>query len=235
MAIKFVKEGILLTGKEKDEVKLLHNMFECALKDLSELTGNSVEDFKTLYELKCQSNLVADTIKAKEEGKLKLSKDIVNDEYTMPSLNVEVLLNTKSILDRVNTDNHYLNFANKNCTDKEKKKLLDKFLNKIGRPDLLDSLCETSNTDIIINILAEMFNMKSPIEVMSTLDNVNNFIGFKNFMLFILDFINYEDKCNHMGLGNPMISHIDEFGKCDMCGKTISHDSLMIAKMLELI
>ena len=195
-------------------------------KDSIELTGKEFDIMKGFIEM--------------QNGELVLNlgnKDtsLVHDEYEMPSLNVEVLMNTKSILDRVNTDNHYLNFANKDCTDKEKRKLLDKFLNKIDRPDLLDYLCESSNSNIIINILAETFNMRSGIEVMSKVDIINNFIGFKNFMLFILDFINYEDKCNHMGLGNPMISHIDEFGKCDMCGKTISHDSLMIAKMLELI
>lgn len=213
MAIKINKDSIELTGKEFDIVKGFIEMQN------GELTLNL--DNKDIVNNICNHK----------------NEDIslAHGEYDMPSLNVEVLMNTKSILDRVNTDNHYLNFANKYCTDKEKRKLLDKFLNKIDRPDLLESLCNTSNTDIIINILAETFNMRSPIEIMSILDTINNFIGFKNFMLFILDFINYEDKCNHMGLGNPMISHIDEFGKCDMCGKTISHDSLMVAKMLHLI
>ena len=214
MAIKFVKEGLLLTGKEFDIVKGFIEM-----NQNGELTLNL--DNKDIVNNICNHK----------------NEDIslAHGEYDMPSLNVEVLMNAKSVSNRVDTDNHYLNFNHKVCTDEEKKKLLEKFLNKIDRPDLLDSLCETSNTDIIINILAEIFSMRNPIEVMSTLDTINNFIGFKNFMLFIIDFVNYKDKCNHIGLGNPMISHIDEFGKCDMCGKTISHDSLMVAKMLELI
>lgn len=190
MSIKFLEEGILLTGKD-------------------------AEDFK-----------------AKEERKVKL----YNDEYDMPSIKAELIMSSGSILNRVDENNHYLNFGDKNCTDEEKKKLLEKFLNKIDRPDLLDTLCNASDNDIIMNILAGTLNIRTDVvKVLSILDNINNFIGFKNFMLFILDFINYEKKCNHIGLGNPMVSHIDKYGKCDMCGKIIPHDSLMIAKMLELI
>ena len=190
MSIKFLEEGILLTGKDAEEFKA-------------------------------------------KEGKIKLSED---DEYDMPSIEAELIMSSKSISNRINTDNHYLNFSDKNCTDIEKKKLLEKFLNKIDRPDLLDTLCNASDNDIIMDILAGTLNIRTDVEkVLSILDIVNNFIGFKNFMLFTLDFINYEDKCNHMGLGKPMISHIDKYGKCDMCGKIIPHDSLMIAKMLELI
>ena len=195
-------------------------------KDSIELTGKEFD-------------IVRGFIEMNQNGELTLNldnKDITNDEYTMPSLDVEVLMNTKSILNRVDTDNRYLNFGDKNCTDKEKKKLLEKFLNKIDRPDLLDSLCNASDNDIIMDIISGTLNIKTDVvKVLSILDNINNFIGFKNFMLFILDFINYEEKCNHMGMGNPMVSHIDKYGKCDLCGKTISHDSLMIAKMLELI
>lgn len=195
-------------------------------KDSIELTGKEFD-------------IVRGFIEMNQNGELTLNldnKDIANDEYTMPSLDVEVMMNTRSILNRVDGNNHYLNFNNKECTDREKKKLLEKFLNKIDRPDLLEALCDASNDDIIMDILAGTLNIKTDVvKVLSILDNINNFIGFKNFMLFILDFINYEDKCNHMGLGNPMISHIDKYGKCDMCGKIIPHDSLMIAKMLELI
>lgn len=77
--------------------------------------------------------------------------------------------------------------------------------------------------------------MRSDIEVISTLDDIKNFIGFKNFILFTLDFINYEKKCNHIVMANSIVSHIDKYGKCDMCGKIISHDSLMVAKMLGII
>lgn len=195
-------------------------------KDSIELTGK-------------EFNIVRGFIEMNQNGELTLNldnKDIANDEYTMPSLDVEVMMNTRSILNRVDGNNHYLNFNNKECTDREKKKLLEKFLNKIDRPDLLEVLCDASNDDIIMDILAGTLNIRTDVvKVLSILDNINNFIGFKNFMLFILDFINYEDKCNHMGLGNPMISHIDKYGKCEMCGKIIPHDSLMIAKMLELI
>lgn len=195
-------------------------------KDSIELTGKEFD-------------IVRGFIKKNQNGELTLNldnKDIANDEYTMPSLDVEVMMNTRSILNRVDGNNHYLNFGDKNCTDKEKKKLLEKFLNKIDRPDLLDTLCDASDDDIIMDILAGTLNIRTDaVKVLSILDNINNFIGFKNFMLFILDFINYEDKCNHMGLGNPMVSHIDKYGKCEMCGKIIPHDSLMIAKMLELI
>lgn len=195
-------------------------------KDSIELTGKEFD-------------IVRGFIEMNQNGELTLNldnKDIANDEYTMPSLNLEVMMNTRSILNRVDENNHYLNFANKECTDREKKKLLEKFLNKIDRPDLLEALCDASNDDIIMDILAGTLNIRTDVvKVLSILDNINNFIGFKNFMLFILDFINYEDKCNHMGLGNPMVSHIDKYGKCEMCGKIIPHDSLMIAKMLELI
>ena len=189
MSIKFLEEGILLTGKDAEEFK------------------------------------------AKEERKVKL----YNNEYDMPSIEAEIIMSSRSILNRVDENNHYLNFGDKNCTDKEKKKLLEKFLNKIDRPDLLDTLCNASDNDIIMDILAGIFNIGSDIEVISILDNINNFIGFKNFMLFTLDFINYEEKCNHIGMNNPIVSHIDKYGKCDLCGKIISHDSLMIAKMLEII
>lgn len=195
-------------------------------KDSIELTGKEFD-------------IVRGFIEMNQNGELTLNldnKDIANDEYTMPSLNLEVMMNTRSILNRVDENNHYLNFANKECTDREKKKLLEKFLNKIDRPDLLEALCDASNDNIIMDILAGTLNIRTDVvKVLSILDNINNFIGFKNFMLFILDFINYEDKCNHMGLGNPMVSHIDKYGKCEMCGKIIPHDSLMIAKMLELI
>lgn len=195
-------------------------------KDSIELTGKEFD-------------IVRGFIEMNQNGELTLNldnKDIANDEYTMPSLNLEVMMNTRSILNRVDENNHYLNFANKECTDREKKKLLEKFLNKIDRPDLLEALCDASNDDIIMDILAGTLNIRTDVvKVLSILDNINNFIGFKNFMLFILDFINYEDKCNHMGIGNPMVSHIDKYGKCEMCGKIIPHDSLMIAKMLELI
>ena len=195
-------------------------------KDSIELTGKEFD-------------IVRGFIEMNQNGELTLNldnKDIANDEYTIPSLNLEVMMNTRSILNRVDENNHYLNFANKECTDREKKKLLEKFLNKIDRPDLLEALCDASNDDIIMDILAGTLNIRTDVvKVLSILDNINNFIGFKNFMLFILDFINYEDKCNHMGLGNPMVSHIDKYGKCEMCGKIIPHDSLMIAKMLELI
>lgn len=194
-------------------------------KDSIELTGKEFD-------------IVRGFIEMNQNGELTLNldnKDIANDEYTMPSLDVEVMMNTRSILNRVDVDNHYL-IGDKECTDIEKKKLLEKFLNKIDRPDLLEALCDASNDDIIMDILAGTLNIRTDVvKVLSILDNINNFIGFKNFMLFILDFINYEDKCNHMGLGNPMISHIDKYGKCEMCGKIIPHDSLMIAKMLELI
>lgn len=194
-------------------------------KDSIELTGKEFD-------------IVRGFIEMNQNGELTLNldnKDIANDEYTIPSLDVKVLMNTRSILNRVNGDNHYLN-GNKECTDREKKKLLEKFLNKIDRPDLLEVLCDASNDDIIMDILSGTLNIRTDVvKVLSILDNINNFIAFKNFMLFILDFINYEDKCNHMGLGNPMISHIDKYGKCEMCGKIIPHDSLMIAKMLELI
>ena len=190
MSIKFLEEGILLTGKDAEEFK------------------------------------------AKEERKVKL----YNNEYDMPSIEAELIMSSKSISNRINTDNHYLNFSDKNCTDAEKKELLEKFLNKIDRPDLLDSLCNASDNDIIMDIISGTLNIRTDVaKVLSILDTVNNFIGFKNFMMFILDFINYEEKCNHMGMGNPMFSHIDKYGKCDMCGKIIPHDSLMIAKMLELI
>lgn len=195
-------------------------------KDSIELTGKEFD-------------IVRGFIRTNQNGELTLNldnKDIANDEYTMPSLDVEVMMNTRSILNRVDRNNHYLNFGDKECTDKEKKKLLERFLNKIDRPDLLEALCDASNDDIIMDILSGTLNIKTDVvKVLSILNTVNNFIGFKNFMLFILDFINYEDKCNHMRLGNPMVTHIDKYGKCEMCGKIIPHDSLMIAKMLEII
>lgn len=194
-------------------------------KDSIELTGKEFD-------------IVRGFIEMNQNGELTLNldnKDIANDEYTMPSLDVEVLMNTRSILNRVDGDNHYLNFANKECTDIEKKKLLEKFLNKIDRPDLLEVLCDASNDDIIMDILTGTLNIRNDEKVLSILDSVNNFIGFKNFMLFVLDFINYEEKCNHLVMAGHIVSHIDKYGKCDICGKIIPHDSLMIAKMLEII
>lgn len=194
-------------------------------KDSIELTGKEFD-------------IVRGFIEMNQNGELTLNldnKDITNDEYTMPSLDVEVLMNTRSILNRVDGDNHYLNFANKECTDIEKKKLLEKFLNKIDRPDLLEVLCDASNDDIIMDILAGTLNIRNDEKVLSILDSINNFIGFKNFMLFVLDFINYEEKCNHLVMAGHIVSHIDKYGKCDICGKIIPHDSLMIAKMLEII
>lgn len=194
-------------------------------KDSIELTGKEFD-------------IVRGFIEMNQNGELTLNldnKDIANDEYTMPSLDVEVMMNTKSILNRVDGNNHYLNFANKECTDIEKKKLLEKFLNKIDRPDLLEVLCDASNDDIIMDILAGTLNIRNDEKVLSILDSINNFIGFKNFMLFVLDFINYEEKCNHLVMAGHIVSHIDKYGKCDICGKIIPHDSLMIAKMLELI
>ena len=194
-------------------------------KDSIELTGKEFD-------------IVRGFIEMNQNGELTLNldnKDIANDEYTMPSLDVEVLMNTRSILNRVDGDNHYLNFANKECTDIEKKKLLEKFLNKIDRPDLLEVLCDASNDDIIMDILAGTLNIRNDEKVLSILDSINNFIGFKNFMLFVLDFINYEEKCNHLVMAGHIVSHIDKYGKCDICGKIIPHDSLMIAKMLEII
>lgn len=194
-------------------------------KDSIELTGKEFDIVRGLIEMN-------------QNGELTLNldnKDIANDEYTMPSLDVEVLMNTRSILNRVDGDNHYLNFANKECTDIEKKKLLEKFLNKIDRPDLLEVLCDASNDDIIMDILAGTLNIRNDEKVLSILDSINNFIGFKNFMLFVLDFINYEEKCNHLVMAGHIVSHIDKYGKCDICGKIIPHDSLMIAKMLEII
>ena len=194
-------------------------------KDSIELTGKEFD-------------IVRGFIEMNQNGELTLNldnKDITNDEYTMPSLDVEMLINTKSILNRVDTNNHYLNFGDKNCTDKEKKKLLEKFLNKIDRPDLLDTLCDASNDDIIMDILTGTLNIRNDEKVLSILDSINNFIGFKNFMLFVLDFINYEEKCNHLVMAGHIVSHIDRYGKCDICGKIIPHDSLMIAKMLEII
>lgn len=194
-------------------------------KDSIELTGKEFEIVKGFIEMN-------------QNGELTLNldnKDIANDEYTMPSLNLEVMMNTRSILNRVDENNHYLNFANKECTDREKKKLLEKFLNKIDRPDLLEVLCDASNNDIIMDILTGTLNIRNDEKVLSILDSINNFIGFKNFMLFILDFINYEEKCNHLVMAGHIVSHIDKYGKCDICGKIIPHDSLMIAKMLEII
>ena len=194
-------------------------------KDSIELTGKEFD-------------IVRGFIEMNQNGELTLNldnKDIANDEYTMPSLDVEVLMNTRSILNRVDGDNHYLNFANKECTDIEKKKLLEKFLNKIDRPDLLEVLCDASNDDIIMDILSGTLNIRNDEKVLSILDSINNFIGFKNFMLFVLDFINYEEKCNHLVMAGHIVSHIDKYGKCDICGKIIPHDSLMIAKMLEII
>lgn len=194
-------------------------------KDSIELTGKEFDIVKGFIEMN-------------QNGELTLNldnKDIANDEYTMPSLDVEVLMNTRSILNRVDGDNHYLNFANKECTDIEKKKLLEKFLNKIDRPDLLEVLCDASNDDIIMDILSGTLNIRNDEKVLSILDSINNFIGFKNFMLFVLDFINYEEKCNHLVMAGHIVSHIDKYGKCDICGKIIPHDSLMIAKMLEII
>ena len=194
-------------------------------KDSIELTGKEFD-------------IVRGFIEMNQNGELTLNldnKDIANDEYTMPSLDVEVLMNTRSILNRVDGDNHYLNFANKECTDIEKKKLLEKFLNKIDRADLLEVLCDASNNDIIMDILTGTLNIRNDEKVISILDSINNFIGFKNFMLFVLDFINYEEKCNHLVMAGHIVSHIDKYGKCDICGKIIPHDSLMIAKMLEII
>lgn len=86
-----------------------------------------------------------------------------------------------------------------------------------------------------MDILAGTLNIRTDVvKVLSILDSINNFIGFKNFMLFILDFINYEEKCNHLVMADHIVSHI-EYGKCDICGKIISHDSLMVAKMLGII
>lgn len=194
-------------------------------KDSIELTGKEFD-------------IVRGFIEMNQNGELTLNldnKDITNDEYTMPSLDVEVMMNTRSILNRVDGNNHYLNFANKECTDIERKKLLEKFLNKIDRPDLLEVLCDASNDDIIMDILAGTLNIRNDEKVLSILDSINNFIGFKNFMLFVLDFINYEEKCNHLVMAGHIVSHIDKYGKCDICGKIIPHDSLMIAKMLEII
>lgn len=194
-------------------------------KDSIELTGKEFD-------------IVRGFIEMNQNGELTLNldnKDIANDEYTIPSLDVEVLMNTRSILNRVDGDNHYLNFANKECTDIEKKKLLEKFLNKIDRPELLEVLCDASNDDIIMDILTGTLNIRNDEKVLSILDSINNFIGFKNFMLFVLDFINYEEKCNHLVMAGHIVSHIDKYGKCDICGKIIPHDSLMIAKMLEII
>lgn len=192
-------------------------------KDSIELTGKEFD-------------IVRGFIEMNQNGELTLNldnKDIANDEYTMPSIKAELIMSSRSIFNRVD-ENHYLNFGDKNCTDKEKKKLLEKFLNKIDRPDLLEVLCDASNDDIIMDILAGTLNIRNDEKVLSILDSINNFIGFKNFMLFILDFINYEEKCNHIGM-NGTVSHIDKYGKCEICGKIIPHDSLMIAKMLELI
>lgn len=194
-------------------------------KDSIELTGKEFD-------------IVRGFIEMNQNGELTLNldnKDIANDEYTMPSLDVEVMMNTRSILNRVDGNNHYLNFGDKECTDREKKKLLEKFLNKIDRPDLLEVLCDASNDDIIMDILAGTLNIRNDEKVLSILDSINNFIGFKNFMLFVLDFINYEEKCNHLVMAGHIVSHIDKYGKCDICGKIIPHDSLMIAKMLEII
>ncbi|MFQ9065869.1 MAG: hypothetical protein ACLR5O_01665 [Romboutsia timonensis] len=194
-------------------------------KDSIELTGKEFD-------------IVRGFIEMNQNGELTLNldnKDIANDEYNMPSLDVKVLINTRSILNRVDGDNHYLNFANKECTDIEKKKLLEKFLNKIDRPELLEVLCDASNDDIIMDILTGTLNIRNDEKVLSILDSINNFIGFKNFMLFVLDFINYEEKCNHLVMAGHIVSHIDKYGKCDICGKIIPHDSLMIAKMLEII
>lgn len=194
-------------------------------KDSIELTGKEFD-------------IVRGFIEMNQNGELTLNldnKDIANDEYTMPSLDVEVLMNTRSILNRVDGDNHYLNFGDKECTDIERKKLLEKFLNKIDRPDLLEVLCDASNNDIIMDILSGTLNIRNDEKVLSILDSINNFIGFKNFMLFVLDFINYEEKCNHLVMAGHIVSYIDKYGKCDICGKIIPHDSLMIAKMLEII
>lgn len=194
-------------------------------KDSIELTGKEFD-------------IVRGFIEMNQNGELTLNldnKDIENDEYDMPSLDVEVLMNTRSILNRVDENNHYLNFSDKECTDREKKKLLEKFLNKIDRPDLLEVLCDASNDDIIMDILTGTLNIRNDEKVLSILDSINNFIGFKNFMLFVLDFINYEEKCNHLVMAGHIVSHIDKYGKCDICGKIIPHDSLMIAKMLEII
>ena len=194
-------------------------------KDSIELTGKEFD-------------IVRGFIEMNQNGELTLNldnKDIANDEYTMPSLDIEVMMNTRSILNRVDGNNHYLNFGDKECTDREKKKLLEKFLNKIDRPDLLEVLCDASNDDIIMDILAGTLNIRNDEKVLSILDSINNFIGFKNFMLFVLDFINYEEKCNHLVMAGHIVSHIDKYGKCDICGKIIPHDSLMIAKMLEII
>lgn len=194
-------------------------------KDNIELTGKEFD-------------IVRGFIEMNQNGELTLNldnKDIANDEYTIPSLDVEVLMNTRSILNRVDGDNHYLNFGDKECTDIERKKLLEKFLNKIDRPELLEVLCDASNNDIIMDILTGTLNIRNDEKVLSILDSINNFIGFKNFMLFVLDFINYEEKCNHLVMAGHIISHIDKYGKCDICGKIIPHDSLMIAKMLEII
>lgn len=193
-------------------------------KDSIELTGKEFDIVKEFIEMNQNGELTLNLV----------NKDIANDEYTMPSLDVEVMMNTRSILNRVDGDNHYLN-GNKECTDREKKKLLEKFLNKIDRPDLLEVLCDASNDDIIMDILAGILNIRNDEKVLSILDSINNFIGFKNFMLFVLDFINYEEKCNHLVMAGHIVSHIDKYGKCDICGKIIPHDSLMIAKMLEII
>lgn len=194
-------------------------------KDSIELTGKEFD-------------IVRGFIEMNQNGELTLNldnKDITNDEYDMPSIKVDLLMNTRSILNRVDGDNHYLNFSNKECTDIEKKKLLEKFLNKIDRPELLEVLCDASNNDIIMDILTGTLNIRNDEKVLSILDSINNFIGFKNFMLFVLDFINYEEKCNHLVMAGHIVSHIDKYGKCDICGKIIPHDSLMIAKMLEII
>lgn len=193
-------------------------------KDSIELTGKEFD-------------IVRGFIEMNQNGELTLNldnKDIANDEYTMPSIKAELIMSSRSIFNRVD-ENHYLNFGDKNCTDKEKKKLLEKFLNKIDRPDLLEVLCDASNDDIIMDILAGTLNIRNDEKVLSILDSINNFIGFKNFMLFVLDFINYEEKCNHLVMAGHIVSHIDKYGKCDICGKIIPHDSLMIAKMLEII
>lgn len=81
-------------------------------KDSIELTGKEFDIVRGLIEMN-------------QNGELTLNldnKDITNDEYDMPSLNLEVIMNTRSILNRVDGDNHYLNFGDKNCTDKKKRK-----------------------------------------------------------------------------------------------------------------
>lgn len=133
------------------------------------------------------------------------------------------IMSSRNLFNRVDFD--YL--REREVSKEEREALIKEYLTLEGKPELLEKFKNLEDHTIYTYIIERWWENDFCTLAKIEKTDVAELIGFKDFMRFIIDFINFKDNCNHL-------DHMGENGHCSKCGKTIELESIFRMKMLEV-